>query len=168
MYSDIYKSIWLKFGRIIDSLHFITQTFHYLYSTFHYLSNWLWPWFKATGVRESKTAASIISESFQSIWMEFGELLGVVGLMSFILILSRPIFMRENHTDVILLKRINTGLYSGIYWPFSYKRGMIIDTIVLFILIPVWMILIIIRGHICISNRKLCVNFLANLSIESD
>ena len=41
--------------------------------------------------KKSKTCVSVISESFQSICMEYGILLRLVGVMSFILILSEPL-----------------------------------------------------------------------------
>ena len=40
------------------------------------------------GVRESENIASVISRSFQSIWMEFGMLFRFIGLMNRILIWS--------------------------------------------------------------------------------
>ena len=41
--------------------------------------------------KKSETCMSVVSESFQSICMEYGILLRLVGVMSFILILSEPL-----------------------------------------------------------------------------
>ena len=57
-------------------------------------------------------------------------------------------------------KRLNFGLHSDIHKLIFFKLGMLIETTELYILIPVWMNLIFIQGHICMKH--FCVHFLAN------
>ena len=91
-------------------------------------------------MRKQKTSASIISQSFHLIWIEFSILLRLISVMSAILILSYPygIQGRELYLCDFAKKNrsaFNFGLYSSIYRPISFKHGMIIGTAKLCILI---------------------------------
>ena len=56
-------------------------------------------------------------------------------------------------------KKVNNGLYSGIYGPISLKLGMMIETTKLYILISVWKTWTFIHGHSCRWNQKLSYPF---------
>ena len=95
MKSDVFELIWFKLGRKIDLL---------LYSTF---------WFKTVDLdsrsqecEKTKSSAPIISQSFQLVWMEFGLLLRLVGVMNLILIyFVHSVFKGENLTYLIVLEK---------------------------------------------------------------
>ena len=55
---------------------------------------------------KSKTSLPILSQSFQSIWMECGLLLRLVGVMNLVLVLSgHSVFEGENPAYKILFKQ---------------------------------------------------------------
>ena len=49
---------------------------------------------------KARTARSVLLQSSQSIWIEFGVLLKLVGLMNLILILSCPINIQGREVDL--------------------------------------------------------------------
>ena len=51
-------------------------------------------------------------------------------------------------------KNFDIGLYLDIYWPISFKLGIMIETTNLNIFISVWMTLTFIHGHSSIRNQK--------------
>ena len=87
---------------------------------------------------KANTSAPAISPSFQSIGIEFGMLLILVGVMNLILILSCPFNIQgrePNLYDFVKKKNFNVGLYSDIYRLISFKLCMLIKTTKLYILI---------------------------------
>ena len=67
---------------------------------------------------KTKTCMLSISQSFQSIWMEFLKLFRLVSVMNLLLILSRPLNIqgRKPHlSDFVKKKPFNVGLYADIY-----------------------------------------------------
>ena len=50
--------------------------------------------------KKAKTSAPIISQSFQSIWVKFDLILGLVGLMNLILIFILSFNIQSRETDV--------------------------------------------------------------------
>ena len=107
MHSDVNESICFKLGMMID-----TTKLWYKYK-------WLWPWFKGhRSARKQNLLKPILSQSFQSTWMEFGTPLRLVGLMNFILILSRPFNFqgREPYLWVLCTKTTTTKLQTFTDW----------------------------------------------------
>ena len=76
----------------------------------------------------------VISQSCQSIWMEFGILWRLVGIMNVILNLSRPF---NNQGNYFVTENFNIGLYLDIQRPISFKLGTMIEITKLYILISV-------------------------------
>ena len=60
--------------------------------------------------------------------MEVGILLRLDGVMNLILILSHlfSIQRREFYKSDFVKEKFNIGLYSDIYWPVSFKIGMML------------------------------------------
>ena len=79
-------------------------------------------------VRKEKKSALIISQSFQSIWIESGLLSSLVSVanLMFILFRSFNILGREPDLRDLIKNNINIGLYSDIYGPISFKLGLIV------------------------------------------
>ena len=68
--------------------------------------------------RKQKTSVAASSQSFQSIWVDFGIQLRLVDVMNLLHILCRPINIKETETylrDLIKKKTFNFGLYLDIY-----------------------------------------------------
>ena len=112
---------------------------------------------------KAKTCAPIISQSFQSTWMEFSLLLRLVGVMNLILVFSWPFNKGENPTYMILFVwgffmflSLDIDLYSDIYRLVSFKLSMTIETTQLYIFISVWMTFTFIQGHSCMRNQNFC------------
>ena len=61
--------------------------------------------------------------NFSMIWIEFGLLLRLVGVINLILILSQPFSIqgREPYFYDFVTKNFKAGLYSDIYRPISFK-----------------------------------------------
>ena len=57
--------------------------------------------------------------------------LSIVGVVNLLLILSRPFSFEggEPYLNAFVKKYYNIALYSDIYWPISFKPGMMMDTI---------------------------------------
>ena len=80
----------------------------------------------------------IISQSVQSILMEFGTALGVVNLMNLIPILCCVIGIqgREHYiSEIVYIKSLNIGMCSDIYRLISFKLGVIMKITKLYTLI---------------------------------
>ena len=95
--------------------------------TFWQQSNWPWPWFKVTGVRENKNFCINYLPQFSI------ELDGITFSWDFLVwwttysfSLVHLVFKGENPTCYFLLENFNVGLYSDIYRPISFKLGMVI------------------------------------------
>ena len=72
--------------------------------------------------------------------MKICSLFGLIGLTNLIPNLFRPISIQGRKVSVRdFVKEFNIGLYLNIYGPIPFKRGMMIETTELYILIPVWM-----------------------------
>ena len=54
----------------------------YVNNTFWCYSKWPWPWFKSINCEEAKASASVISQNWLLIWMDFDLLFRLVGLMN--------------------------------------------------------------------------------------
>ena len=124
-----------------------------------------WYWSLHSRSQECKkvsTFAAIISQSFQTICMEFGILLRLVGVMNVILF---NIQERESYFCDFVIKKpptFSVDFYSDIYWPISFKLGVLIENTKLCILIPVSKTLTFIQGHSCVRNHKLRCPFSQN------
>ena len=133
MHLDVYVWIWFKLSMMIDTIEL-------------YILILVWPllW-RSQECKKAKDYLPIISQNFQSIWMEFGVLSRLVGVMNLILILSH-LFKGEDLTCMISFskKKKYIGLYSDIYWPISCRLCIIVETNELYILISAWMTLIFI------------------------
>ena len=115
---------------------------------------------------KAKTSAPIISQSIQSIWIEFAILLRLASeWTSYSFYLVHWTFKGENPTYMISLKSNNNNnenpvtvcLYWDIYRSISFTLGLMIETIKFYILISVWMTLTFIHGHSCIRNNNLII-----------
>ena len=54
--------------------------------------------------KKAKSSVPVISQSFQSLWMEFGKMLRLVSVMSFCLI--RSVFKGENYSCDFIKKKL--------------------------------------------------------------
>ena len=114
----------------------------------------------------AECSAPIISQSFQSIWMECGILLRFVSVINLIFISSCPFVVhgREPYLYYFVWKQnLNVGLFSDIWRPIYFKLGMMIRTTKLYMLIPVWITLTFIQGHSCIRNSKTSVSLFSQI-----
>ena len=111
---------------------------------------------------KANTSTPVISQSFQSSWMEFGILLRLVGVGNLILVLSCPVniqgrepyiydCVKNNFKRWLVFRHLQTDVF---------KLGGIIESILLYGFTSVWMTLIFIQGHSCIRNQKLWCPFL--------
>ena len=116
-------------------------------STFWYCSKWSWPWFKVTGVWESKTIfVQIISQFFQSVSTEIDVLLRLVGLMnhilSWLLVFFCGFFFFFFGTCLICIHRrelclgdfnpkiiVNVGLHSNLFGSVSFNLCVTRNTV---------------------------------------
>ena len=106
------------------------------------------------------TFAAMISQSFQSVWMEFGVLLRLVGVMNLILVSCLfNIQGREPSMCDFVKKKKKFGLYSDIYRLISFKFDLMIGTTKRNILISIWMTMTFIQGQDCLINQKLWCQF---------
>ena len=99
---------------------------------------------------KANTSAPIISQSFQSIWMEFGTVLRFVDVVNVILNLLSIWYVRERTVLKFFFFFFfypNTGLHSDVYRLISVKLDMIIEIFKLYIFILVWMTLTFIESH---------------------
>ena len=118
---------------------------------------------------EQKASAPLISPSSWSIWMERGVILRLVGHMTHLLILSvQSVFKGENSTFVILLKRFNIFLCLDICRLISFRLGIVIESIKLYILNPVLRTLTFIQVYSCMRDYYFCAHFLMNFSVDLD
>ena len=88
MHVDVYEAIWFKHGVIIDIIELFILRLVLLTLTF-IEGHW--------SARKQKLQ-HLFSHIFQLMWMEFGILLKVAGLMNLILILSYPFYVRERES----------------------------------------------------------------------
>ena len=80
-------------------------------------------------------------------------LLRLVSVANLILILSHPFIIQGREPCLCDFVKINFNI--GLY---SDKRGMMIWTTKLYIVISVWMTLAFIQGHNCMRNQKALVS----------
>ena len=80
MHLDIYVGIWFKLGKMIDTGELCILILVFMTLTL----------IKVMKVQESKIFHAIYLAILEWIWIEFGMLLTLVGLMSVILILCLP------------------------------------------------------------------------------
>ena len=96
------------------------------------------------------------------LWLQFGILLRLVGVLNHILILSHlfNIQGRESCMTDFVDRNMNVGLYSDIYRHiFFFKLCIMIETARFYVLISAWMTLTFIQGHSCIRNKKIWCPF---------
>ena len=100
--------------------------------------------------KKVKTFGPIVLQSFQSMWMGYGILLRLAGVLNLILILScllnipgrQPCicdFVKKQKQKKKQSKTFKVRLFSVIYGPISLKPGMMVGTTKLYILMSVWM-----------------------------
>ena len=103
-----------------------------------------------------QTSATIILQSFQSMWMEFAILLRLAGVVNLTLIHSK--FKGENPTYVILFKKKKKQQQTIL--TFSYIQtftDQFLSNLVWWwkpLCSSVWMTLTFIQGHSCMRNRN--------------
>ena len=110
-----------------------------LFSTFWYWCNWPLPWFKVTGVQESKIFCTNyltkLSIDLNGIWHTFNTCWYHEPHTHF---MSSSQYSRERTLLTWFhKKRCSIALYSDIYKPISFKLGMTVETTKRYILILV-------------------------------
>ena len=63
-------------------------------------------------------------------------------------------------------KNFHVGMHSDVYKWIRFKLDLMIDTIVLYTLMLVFLILILIQGHKSVRKQNVCTNYLTKLSID--
>ena len=87
MHWDVYEPMWFKLGVMIATAELSDASVGD-----HDLDSRSQEWKKA------KISATVISQSFQSLWMEFGKLLRLVSFMNLVLSLSHSISTQGRET----------------------------------------------------------------------
>ena len=104
---------------------------------------------RSNGCEKANTSMPIISQSFQSIWMEFsiGLLLRLVDVMNLILILSRPFSIQgsEPYLCDFSLKKTNKHCLVFRHLETDFQALNFIS---------VWITLTFIQGHSCMRYQK--------------
>ena len=79
---------------------------------------------------KARNSVPVITQSFQSVVMEFGVLLRLCGVTNFMLIVSHSLNIqgRDAYLYDFININFNIGLYSDIYRPVSFKLGMMIES----------------------------------------
>ena len=91
MHSDVYESIWLEFGVMLDPIKlniFILVLFILTLIQGH------------RSARKQKISVAIVSQSFQSIWKEFGILLRLDDMINLKLSLSLPFDIQRREPNL--------------------------------------------------------------------
>ena len=144
---------------------------------------------RSQGCKKLKNFVPIVSQSWEWIWIEFGMLLRLVGLVNLVLILAGPISFQWRESNDFVQKKntnkkkknppktqtskqnkkhFNVGMHSYIYRLISLKLGMLMNTTKLYTLIPVEWVWPSFKIAVIWDSRSICTRLLTSFSVGVD
>ena len=125
------------------------------------ISVWMTLIFTQVTVVWEKKWVSIFSEISQLIWMKFSKMLQPVGVLKLMLNLfcRSNIQGRELCWYDFIKHMINIALCQDTCGSICFKLGMMLDMTKLYSLIPVWLTLILVKGHRVMGKLELVKSF---------